>query len=309
MMNIILATGADYMSIPAAQKLKNDSMLACIVIPGKHKQRLMRAFIQAGFSEDVIYPVYKDDFAQVIIDLTKQYNANSVFVITFPWKIPSEVLAAPKFGFINFHPGLMPLYKGADPIYWQIRNREQFGGITVHRMTEELDAGPIILEHKIPIIPGETYGIHHVRLGVAAADIVLKVAAEVQSGTFTQQDTGQPSPYFKKPTKQQVSINWEQHTAQEIEALVNATNPKYNGAFTSIRNMQVSILDASFADISNPPKDAVPGTIIYADALYGLIVACTGGEYLRINTFCMPEGYLSGSKMFAMGFNTGEKFH
>lgn len=309
MMNIILATGADYMSIPAAQKLKNACMLACIVIPGKHKQRLMPAFIQAGFTEDIIYPVYKDDFAQVFINLTAQYNANCVFVITFPWQIPAEVLAAPKFGFINFHPGLIPLYKGADPIFWQIRNREQFGGITVHRMTEELDAGPVIIEHKIPIIPGETYGIHHVRLGITAADIVLKVAEAVQSGTSTRQDIGQPSLYFKKPTRQQVSINWEQHTAQEIEALVNAGNPKYNGAFTSIRNMQVSILDTSFADITNPPGKTAPGTIIYADALYGLIVACKGEEYLRINTFCMPEGYLSGSKMFTMGFIAGEKFY
>lgn len=308
MTKAILVTSADYMSIPAAQQLLKADMLACIVVPQKHQSRLITAYMQAGFDKDIMHTVNKAGMVDSFSRLIQQYNADVVFVITFPWQIPSDVLNLPKYGFINFHPGLMPEYKGADPIFWQIRNREQYGGFTIHRMTEIVDAGPVIMEHKIPVIPGETYGIHHVRLGVALAEIMLPVVEKILAGNTTPQTAPGSPQYFKRPTKDQITIQWESQTAEEIEALVNAGNPKYNGAFSSIRNMELTILEVSFADFSNPPPGIAPGTIVYADALYGLVVACTGGGFLRLHTFGMPEGYLSGSKLFAMGFKVGEHF-
>jgi methionyl-tRNA formyltransferase len=308
-MKIILACSADYMAIPAAIRLKDANMLAGVVIPGKLKDRLLPAFLQAGFEKGSIHTVNRDTLEDTFISLVQAYNASCVFVITFPWRIPAAALAAPVYGFINFHPGLMPAYKGADPIFWQLKNREQFGGITVHQMTEVLDEGPILVMQQIPFIPGETYGMHHVRLGVLAAEMVLNIAEYVEQGKNgeVQNDTQHPR-FFNKPERGHVTINWTSQSAAEIEATVNAANPKYNGALTRIGNTELSLLDVAFADIADAPKGIVPGTIVYSDAVYGPIVACADGHFLRINTACMTEGYVSGSKLFSMGFGVGQRF-
>jgi methionyl-tRNA formyltransferase len=308
-MKIILTCSSDYMAIPAAVKLQEAGMLACVVIPARHRQRLLPAFVQGGITSHSIHAVGKDDIEESLSGLIKEHSADCVFVITFPWKISSELLALPPYGFINFHPGILPKYKGADPIFWQLKNRETNGGITVHRMTDEMDAGPILMQQTLPIVKGETYGMHHSRLGIVAADLVLQVA-ELAKDTATEQeqDNNTDALYYKSPGKHQVTINWETHASEEIEALVNAANPKYNGAFTSIRNMQLAILEIGFADVTDAPAGIVPGTIVYSDALYGPIVACADGKFVKINTVSLPEGYVSGSKLFSLGLVAGERF-
>jgi methionyl-tRNA formyltransferase len=308
-MKVILVTAADYMSVRAAIKLKDAGMLSCIVIPEKYKERFLPFFSQAGFDSTHIHTISRGNLEQRLLSLVQQYEADSIFVITCSWKIPASVLSATKHGCINFHPGLIPDYKGADPIFWQLRNREKNGGFTVHYMTDEIDEGPVLLMQKMPLIPGETYGIHHLRLSELAAEIVLKAADMVANNEPGKKMAAVKAPqYFKRPGKQDLTIDWQKHTAEEIEALVSATNPKYNGAFTSIRNMEMAILEVAFADLNNGNAKVVPGTIVYADAVYGLIVACNGGKFLKVCTICMPEGYLSGCKLFSMGFRVGEQF-
>jgi methionyl-tRNA formyltransferase len=71
--------------------------------------------------------------------------------------------------------------------------------------------------------------------------------------------------------------------------------------------MEVRILEVSPVDITHPDTVA-PGTIIYADATYGLIVSCLNQQYLKINIVSIREGYLSGIKLFALGFGVGDAF-
>jgi methionyl-tRNA formyltransferase len=176
-------------------------------------------------------------------------------------------------------------------------------------MTEQVDEGPILLLQKMPVIPGETYGIHVVRLGALAAEIVMQVVTLVENNTTPEQQTDEgPALFFSRPDKGQVTIDWQQQTAAEIDALVNAGNPKYNGAFTRIRHMELTVLEVGFADFDNAPAETQPGTIVYADGLYGPIVACADGKFVKINAVCIPEGYISGSKLFSLGFGVGEKF-
>lgn len=309
-MKIIFVCSANYLAIPAALRLKNAGMLQCVVIPEQYKETLLPHFIQAGIEQATIHTITKESLEEKLVKLVQDYNADAIFVITFPWKLSEKVLAAPGYGCINFHPGLLPKYKGADPIFWQLKNRETYGGFTVHRMTDIMDEGPVLLEQKLQVIPGETYGIHQARLGALAAEIVLNVADIVRSGSEgIDGKPRDPAIFMKKPVKKQVTIDWQKQGAEDIEALVNASNPRYNGAFTSIRNMELTILEVGFADITDAPPDIKPGTIIYADALYGPIVACADGKFIKINTVCIPEGYVSGSKLVSLGCVAGEQFN
>lgn len=80
------------------------------------------------------------------------YEPDLLLVFGFNWRLPREILAAPRFGVLNVHPSALPKYRGPSPVLWAIRNGDPFMGITVHRMNEKIDAGPILAQvDNIPI--------------------------------------------------------------------------------------------------------------------------------------------------------------
>src|SRR5579872_7070318 len=103
----------------------------------------------------ISYKNYKEQLAQWV----RETGADCVFVMTFPWRIPAEVLAAPRLGFLNFHYGLLPEMRGADPIFESIRQRMPVAGVTVHVMDEGLDTGPIVLREEMPLSADYSYGM------------------------------------------------------------------------------------------------------------------------------------------------------
>lgn len=309
-MRTILLCNSDILAIPAAIRLTNDGFLMAVAIPQKSKKLLMPALVQAGIPQEKIYLIRKETLETDLKSLIFKYQAEVVLALTFPWKIPSSILTLPTKGCVNFHFGLLPVYKGADPVFWQLKNREKNGGITVHMMTGVVDEGPILLEEQMYVIPGETYGIHCQRLGVLAENILVKIFDLLKTGTPVL-TTSPPvkALFYNSPNLHDLMINWQQQTADEIECLVNACNPRYGGAITTIRQMQLRFLEVSPADLNTNNILVPPGTIAYADINYGLIVACIKNSFLKINVVNLPEGYLSGIKLFNLGYKSGEIFH
>ena len=310
MMKVIFACNSDLIAIPAALKLQHHDLLAAVILPEKNRERLLPSFLAAGIPLEIIHTVTKERLAEEFVAIIDQYAASLVIVLTFPWKLPEAVLTMPIHGCINLHPGLLPKYRGADPVFWQLRNREAHGGITAHYMTKIIDDGPVVLMEQMPIIPGEPYGMHCQRIGVFASELILKVVSLIREDKpITQSETQfNEAEFFKSPDKNQLRINWEKQTAIEIESLINACNPKYTGAITSIRGLELAIVEVSPADVNQVAPEVAPGTIVYADALYGLVVKCCDNQFLKLNIVCMHEGYISGAKMFNLGFKPGEIF-
>jgi len=311
MMKVILLCSSAIMGIPSALRLKADRTLSCLVIPDKNKDLLLPAFMQAGFEEQEIHSVSKSSLENDLSDIIDFTQANTLAVITFPWKVPDSTLNRFTGRCFNFHPGSLPQYKGADPIFWQIKNREQYITLTTHIMTGEVDNGPVIMTEQIPLHPEETYGM---MIQKTAWRIAENITGNIQA--FTAGKTDAPSnnvnntvsSYLKKPSWEDLQINWNQQTAEEILALVNACNPRYNGAITIMGGKQINILEVSHIQLNNAPTDVKPGQVVYADALYGVVIACINGAFLRLNIVCMEEGFISGIKLFGMGFSTGVIF-
>ena len=78
------------------------------------------------------------------LDWVRDVNADLLISAAYPQIFSSELVAIPKTGSVNFHPSLLPKYRGAHPHFWAIANGEQSSGITAHFMTGELDQGDII---------------------------------------------------------------------------------------------------------------------------------------------------------------------
>lgn len=308
MKKIAVICNSDNLAIPAINYLFTNGYLAGVGVLGKYRNFLLPKLNGIGIAESLVDSFDKENWIQAKTDWLKRIEADTVWVFGFPWKIPATLLAIPEKGFFNFHFGLFPMYRGADPIFWQIKNKEEKAGFVIHKMTGEVDAGPVVWEEYLPIVPGENYGLYSQRAGMVAASVLDSFLQQTESGLPERNEGKGDSPYFKRPDVTQRTISWQTQSAEEIEWLVNACNPKYGGASTRLRGTEIALLEVAPADVGDSPA-VEPGTVIYSDALYGIIVACRDQQYLRINVLSMNEGYISGSKLFSLGVKAGEKFH
>jgi methionyl-tRNA formyltransferase len=90
-----------------------------------------------------------------LVSMLTGYQPDVLLVFGFNWRVPREVLELPRFGVLNIHPAALPKYRGPSPVPWAIRNGDLYLGITVHRMTERIDAGPILSQVDDIPIPDE----------------------------------------------------------------------------------------------------------------------------------------------------------
>lgn len=90
---------------------------------------------------------------QRLPELLNGLSPDLILVAGFPRKIPSPLLALPRLGCINWHPSLLPQYRGPEPLYWQIMNGETRTGVTFHRMDDHFDTGPVLAQRSVDIEP------------------------------------------------------------------------------------------------------------------------------------------------------------
>ncbi len=230
-----------------------------------------------------------------------------VFVLGFPYKIAEQLLSVPSMGFYNFHIGLLPDYRGIDPVFWQIRNGERFGGLTVHMMDGGFDSGPIAHQEKIEIFPYETYGLHLQRLSLTAGESVSQMVEKLSNGEPELVKQEEPErQYPSRPGFEDLMIRWESQPAKSIKALVQASNPSYGGAITYYNGTMLRITEASVHRIQTP-AGSKPGTIVSIDN--GLFVLCADGKSLGTDIIFNDAGLFSG-KQFIHAFDVkkGEQF-
>ena len=115
--------------------------------------------------------------------LLRAYEPDIALCASFPALIPDEALAVPPLGILNMHPGLLPRYRGPNPLGWSIRNGDSELGLTVHRMTSEFDAGPIYSQASISITDEEDPALDGLqRFEELAGRLVGEAFARVTAG-------------------------------------------------------------------------------------------------------------------------------
>ncbi len=306
-MKILVLCNSDSLAFPTISKLKELGFLTAIGIVKKNETFLAPMLEDMDLGVDIV-TLERKSWEKVLADKILETKTDTVWVLTFPWKVPASLLKIPPYGFVNFHFGILPKYKGIDPIFWQFKNRERDGGFTIHLMNENIDEGPVLHQELVSIFPGENYGFHCMRLGNAVPDLVEKVV-QIQNDENFEYVKLEPSDEVinQKPSNDDLTIDWQRQTSEEIEALINATNPKYQGARTRNNDVDMSILEITPVNLDNP-VEAEPGQIVHADSVYGLVVACSDDEYVRITVARTREGYVSGVKLFNLGFVVGHRF-
>lgn len=307
-MKIFVLCNTAQLGLPILHKLHTEGSIVGVGVMNRIYPQLLPSMLGMGIDESIIHPLAKENWIDTLESVLKELKADCVFVFTFSWKVPPRLLNLPPKGFINFHFGLLPKYKGADPIFWQMKNQESAGGLTVHVMTEEMDEGPVILREELPLNGGENYGLHCHQLAQVSRNWLDTVLERLTSdrSEYIELEPTEPA-NFEAPGETDLTIDWTKQSALEIECLINATNPRYEGARTTFNGQSIKILEVTPMDVTEDMKGE-PGEIVYADLTYGPIVACADGEFVRITIANLGGAYISGVKLTNFGFLKGNKF-
>ena len=214
-------------------------------------------------------------------------------VVAYGRIIPSRLLELPVLGSINVHASLLPELRGAAPVAWAIARGHSLSGVSVMRMVEEMDAGPILSVESTPIQERESASELSGRLSVLGAETLVSTVRELEEGRAEEapQDHDRAT-FAPRITRRTARIRWEA-AAADVARLVRAMDEK-PGAWSELRGRPVKLFAPRLGDPSSCERNApssregapsrshgrapVPGTVLAANRREGVVVACGEGS-------------------------------
>ena len=186
----------------------------------------------------------------------KKLEPDIVIVIAYGKIIPKNFLNLSKYGFINIHASLLPKWRGAAPIQRSIMNLDNETGISIMKIVEELDAGPVMQQDKIRInenIDALTLSKVLSKLGSKS---IINAVNKIEKGEarFIEQNHREAT-YAKKILKTEGRINWNEN-AKKVLAKINGLNPN-PGAWFEYKNERFKVWKAEIVN-----QNSYPGKII-----------------------------------------------
>ena len=221
----------------------------------------------------------------------KKIDANLVIVVAYGQIIPKEFLSLAKKGFINIHASILPKWRGAAPIQRSIMNLDKETGVSIMKIAEKLDSGPVCKIYKINLENNLNSNDISKKLSLIAAEKILDIIDNIFTDKmkFIDQDHSQAT-YASKIQKIEGKINWED-TAQNIIGKVNGLYP-VPGAFFIFKGERYKILKAEIGNgIGNPGE-------VISDYLE---IVCGNKKSIKINEIQRQGKKSQNIKEFVFG--------
>jgi methionyl-tRNA formyltransferase len=152
------------------------------------------------------------------LDESFEPDAAAIVVVAYGALIPASLLD--KTLWLNVHPSLLPRWRGAAPVERALLAGDPETGVTIHRTTADLDAGPTAAQRAFPVEPSDDAGAIYARSASVAADLLEEV---LRSPSFTPQPE-EGATYAEKLTAADRELDWSR-PATEIDRLVRALSP------------------------------------------------------------------------------------
>ena len=263
MLKKIVFMGTPLFSVPILKSLYQNGFSISVVYtqpPQKSKrgQKINRSPIQS-FSEvlniNCRTPLYLKNNNEEY-EYLKKLNADLAIVVAYGQMIPSEMLKLTKKGFINIHASLLPKWRGAAPIQRAIMNLDKLTGISIMKINENLDSGPICNSYKLNISSNDNAEDISNKLSSLAAEKILENLDDIFSDEveFKEQEHSEAT-YAKKINKLEGKINWNEKS-DTIIGKINGLYPN-PGAWFIFKGERYKILKATISE-----KQAAPGIVL-----------------------------------------------
>ena len=228
------------------------------------------------FAEDHAIPVWQPTSMSdsSLLHEIKSIKPDLIVVAAYGMLLPKIILGIPKYGCLNVHASLLPKWRGASPIQSAILYGDTYTGISLMKMEEGLDSGPVFSQHQLKIAPYETADELNNRLAELGAHALQENLSSILSGDISsdKQDTKTVT-FAKKIKKADARIDWQQ-SADYIVRHIRAYN-SYPGAYFCLGDECIKCWMA----VSSNHQSQIPGKIIKITKS-GIEVACGQGSLI-----------------------------
>ncbi|VYT76041.1 methionyl-tRNA formyltransferase [Clostridium tertium] len=299
----IVFMGTPEFAVPSLEKIIETFDVECVFTqPDKPKGRGKKMAIspvkEVALKHDikVLQPIkLKDD--REAIDYLKSLEPDFIIVVAFGQILTKEVLDIPKYGCINLHASLLPMYRGAAPLNWAIIKGERKSGNTTMLMDVGLDTGDMLLKDEVDIPCDMTSGELHDILMERGADLLINTIEKLKNNEITPIKQTDETFYAKMLNKDIAKIDWN-NKAIDLHNLIRGLNP-WPVAFTNYEDKPMKIYKSKVLK-ENSNKE--PGTILSVSK-EGIKVS-TLEDVLLIEKIQFPNGkpltveqYINGNEI------------
>jgi methionyl-tRNA formyltransferase len=210
-------------------------------------------------------------------------QADVIFSFYYRALLPAELLCLAPRGAYNLHGSLLPRYRGRAPTNWAVLKGERETGATLHAMVARADAGGIVDQQAVPILPDDTARQVFDKVTVAAEQVLWRSLPAIVRGEvrLRPNDIGQGS-YFGARRPEDGRIDWLQ-PARDVYNLVRAVAPPYPGAFTDFGNTRLVIAEARLCTMP-PPPSRPPGLHVIDGEIVGV---CGDGAAIAVRSLLL----------------------
>jgi methionyl-tRNA formyltransferase len=265
-LSVLLAHGVDVVRVVTHQDSPNETIWFDSV-----------AELAARHGIPVITPDEPNDPA-VVAELTA-LQPDFVFSFYYRLMLKAPLLALPRQGAWNMHGSLLPKYRGRVPVNWAIIHGERETGATLHRMLEKPDAGDIVAQQAVPILPDDTAFEVFNKVTLAAEMALDRALPDLLAGraAATPQDLAAGS-YFGGRKAEDGRIDWTRPAA-EVHNLIRAVAPPYPGAYSDTPKGRLKVLRSLHPTGETGPHGGRPTLFSRDGRLYA---ECGDGRLLRL---------------------------
>ena len=251
----IVFMGTPEFSVPTLDALiKNKfDILSCYTQPpkkSKRGQRMNPSPIEEFCKKKKISIKNPNDLnKKEEFEFFRELSPDIAIVVAYGKLIPKNFLNIPKFGFINIHASLLPKWRGAAPIQRAIINRDEKIGISIMKIEEKLDSGPILATKEIKLNYDETYGEIEKKFSIMGANLLIEKLKVIKEGNLKLiNQTHSEATYAKKIDKNETKINWNLD-AEKVIAHIHGLSPN-PGAWFEYQGERFKVLKVKKTQLS-----------------------------------------------------------
>ena len=161
----------------------------------------------------------------------EKLSPDLVVVVAYGQLIPKNFLNKTKYGFFNIHASLLPKWRRAAPIQRAIMNSDKNVGVSIMKIEEKLDSGPVLASREFKLNKNDTHGEIEKKLSLEGASLLIQTlkTIETDNANFIDQDHSQAT-YAKKIDKNETKINWK-IDADKVLAHIHGLSPNPGAGF------------------------------------------------------------------------------
>ena len=253
MLKKIIFMGTPYFAVPILKSLYQNGYPISVVYtqPPKKSQRGQRVnkspiqgiseTLNLEFRRPVSLKNNKEEY-----EYLKELNADIAIVVAYGQIIPNEILNLTKKGFINIHASLLPKWRGAAPIQRSIMNLDKQTGISIMKINEKLDTGPVCNSYKLDITDNDNAEILSDKLSALAAEKIIDNIDDILEDNLEfKGQLHEDATYANKIEKSEGKIDWN-NSAESIVGKINGLYPSpgawfiYNGERYKVLKAKIS---------------------------------------------------------------------